>query len=130
MCADDVHDEGVDRPVPAIRGWDVSGDRLGREDVLRHRRRLTLETRTLTTTLQSALTDLELSNDTSAEERVRLRREWCLGVRLLLHKVRARSMRLDLLLRNYESAGVDAPGPLGTGYLDEADALVMAMENA
>lgn len=96
----------------------------------RHRRRLTLETRTLTATLQSALRDLELSDGTSAQDRIRLRREWCQQVRLLLQEVKARSMQLDLLLRNRHSAGPDAPAALDTGYLEEAEDLLRAMESA
>ena len=115
---------GADLAITYVMGG------LGRGDVMRHRRRLTLESRTLTTTLQSALTDLERSDATSTEHRLRLRREWCQRVRLLLQEVRGRSMQLDLLLRNRDPSGTHAPPPLGTGYLDDAEALLREMESS
>ena len=78
-------------------------------------RRLTLEIRTLTVTLRSALLDLDEDESLVTDERVAMRRAWCERVAILLQDIRVRSMRLSRVTSTGD-------WPSAAGLLDNADA--------
>lgn len=74
-----------------------------RRQLIRQQRRLVLEIRTLTISLQDAMRDLQSDTTSSPEDRLRLSREWAERVRVLLQDCRVRQMRINALLHHQAS---------------------------
>ena len=89
-------------------------------------RRLSLQTRTVSITLRSALADLDRITSLPDEERIALRRRWCEHASVLLQDVRARSMQLQALI---EASSDPHPADVA-GELADAEALLHEAEEA
>ena len=75
----------------------IASEPDSRGQIIMRQRRLSLEIRTVTVTLATALQDLDREGEISLAERVAMRREWCERASVLLQDVRARSFRIGQL---------------------------------